>query len=87
MKDIAGNDYTTSFNRQVNLQVQIGIFKQYYIGSEKRNAFEMLKNGTLSIGFIGLWDAVGTLVGQEIDSVDIMKQYERDAFADRKSVV
>ena len=36
MKDIAGNDYTTSFNRQVNLQVQIGIFKQYYIGSEKK---------------------------------------------------
>lgn len=36
MKDIAGNDSATSFNRQVNLQVQIRFFKQYYIGSEKK---------------------------------------------------
>ena len=32
--------------------------KNYYLDSEKHNAFEMLKNGTLSIGFIG-WKGNG----------------------------
>lgn len=49
--------------------------KGYYQGNEKNDAREMLKNGTLSIGFIGLWDAIGTLMGCEIDSVEIMDRY------------
>ena len=47
--------------------------KGYYAGSEKAKAYEMLKNGTLSIGFIGLWDAVSVLVNESIDSVSGMK--------------
>lgn len=51
--------------------------KGYYVESEKTEAYEMLKNGTLSIGFIGLWDAVSVLVKEEICSVDTMrKNYE-----------
>ena len=48
--------------------------KGYYAGSEKAEAYEMLKNGTLSIGFIGLWDAVSVLVNKGIDSVEVMKK-------------
>lgn len=54
--------------------------KGYYLGSEKSNAYEMLKNGTLSIGFIGLWDAIGVLNGCEIDTVDKMNQYFKEAY-------
>lgn len=54
--------------------------KGYYLGAEKKDTYEMLKNGTLSIGFIGLWDAVGTLMDCEIDSVDRMKQYFDTAY-------
>lgn len=32
-----------------------------YLGFDEKNNADMLKNGTLSIGFIGLWDAVMTL--------------------------
>lgn len=55
--------------------------KRYYQGAEKDDAYEMLKNGTLAIGFIGLWDAIGTLMGCEIDSADIMNQYFDTAYA------
>lgn len=53
--------------------------KKYYLDSEKCNAFEMLKNGTLSVGFIGLWDAIGTIAGEEMDSIDRMNQYYKTA--------
>lgn len=54
--------------------------QKYYLGAKEKNAFEMLKNGTLSIGFIGLWDAVGTLMGQEITSSDIINRNYKEAY-------
>lgn len=48
--------------------------KGYYAGSEMRKAYEMFKNGTLSIGFIGLWDAISVLENKKIDSTDYMKR-------------
>jgi ribonucleoside-triphosphate reductase len=48
--------------------------KGYYVGSEMRKAYEMFKNGTLSIGFIGLWDAISVLENQKINSIDDMKR-------------
>lgn len=49
--------------------------KNYYLGADKRNAKIMLKNGTLSIGFIGLWDAVATLYDIKINSEEILNKY------------
>lgn len=48
--------------------------KGYYAGSERSAAYEMFKNGTLSIGFIGLWDAISVLVNESIDSIYVMKK-------------
>jgi len=53
--------------------------KRYYMGSESNNAYEMLKNGTLSIGFIGLWDAMSVLKGCAVDSVAVMNEYLTEA--------
>lgn len=36
-----------------------------YIGAELNDSEEMLKNGTLSIGFIGLWDSLSVLYDVE----------------------
>lgn len=63
-----------------------GIFEEYYgkgyyLGAESRDAREMLKNGTLSIGFIGLWDAMAVLKGCTIDSASVMKEYYAQAIA------
>lgn len=55
--------------------------KGYYLGAENCDARQMLKNGTLSIGFIGLWDAIAILKGCIIDSVSIMKEYYGEAIA------
>lgn len=55
--------------------------KGYYLGAESCNAREMLKNGTLSIGFIGLWDAMVVLKGRTMDSAFIMKEYYAEAIA------
>lgn len=63
-----------------------GIFEEYYgkgyyLGAESCDAREMLKNGTLSIGFIGLWDAMAVLKGRTIDSASIIKEYYEEAIA------
>ena len=51
--------------------------RNFYIESEKADAYEMFKNGTLSIGFIGLWDAISVLLNDSMDSIDsIKKNYE-----------
>lgn len=63
-----------------------GIFEEYYgkgyyLGAESCDARKMLKNGTLSIGFIGLWDAMAVLKSRTIDSASIMKEYYAEAIA------
>lgn len=49
-----------------------------YKDSEK-STFEMLRNGTLSIGFIGLWDALSVLYNSEFSSIDDMVPYRSKA--------
>ena len=50
-----------------------------YKDSEKNDNYEMLKNGTLSIGFIGLWDALSVLHDTEWKSTDDMQAYKEEA--------
>lgn len=54
--------------------------KRYYLDSERHNAEAMLKNGTLSIGFIGLWDAVSVLYGFHLNCEKKMKKYANEAY-------
>lgn len=52
----------------------------YYTGSEKRDAYEMLKNGTLAIGFIGVWDSLAVLHNKNWSTAKEMKPYADEAF-------
>lgn len=49
-----------------------------YTGHEK-SALEMLKNGTLSIGFIGLWDALSVLHDIDFLNIEDMTPYKKEA--------
>lgn len=51
----------------------------YYMGSEQHNNAVMLKNGSLSIGFIGLWDAIQVLHGVAFTSVNDLHEYFEEA--------
>lgn len=46
-----------------------------YMNSEAENASDMFRNGTLSIGFIGLWDAVSILYDVKLSSYDDYSEY------------
>lgn len=50
-----------------------------YKDSDKDN-LEMLRNGTLSIGFIGLWDAISVLHSCSFESINDMQKYELEAY-------
>lgn len=54
--------------------------KKYYLDSEQKDARKMLKNGTLSIGFIGLWDAIETIYNIQLSCVEDMKKYYTVAY-------
>lgn len=54
--------------------------KAYYCGAEIQDVYEMLKNGTLSSGFIGLWDAISVMKRCSIDSLDKLHNYYNDAY-------
>lgn len=51
----------------------------YYLNADKHDNEAMLKNGTLSIGFIGLWDALQILHGETFTSVDSLRTYQDEA--------
>ena len=54
--------------------------KQLYLGSESGgDTREILKNGTLAIGFIGLWDALSVLFGKEWTDLEAMRPYRESA--------
>lgn len=53
--------------------------KGYYCDSGKCDAYHMLHNGTLSIGFIGLWDAVATLHQTSFSTAEEMLPYQNEA--------
>lgn len=50
-----------------------------YLGAEKKKTEEMLKNGTFSIGFIGLWDALKMLHGVENWTPQSLRDYSPEA--------
>lgn len=50
-----------------------------YKDSERNDNFEMLKNGTLSIGFIGVWDALSVIHNIEWKNTDEMQAYLSEA--------
>lgn len=54
--------------------------RQLYKDSEYRDAERSFRNGTLSIGFIGLWDAMSVIYGREWDQITDMEEYLDDAF-------
>ena len=53
----------------------------YYMGAEQHDNEAMLKNGSLSIGFIGLWDAIQLLHGETFTSVDDLRAYHKEALS------
>jgi ribonucleoside-triphosphate reductase len=54
--------------------------KNIYLDSEEDDNKKILRNGTLSIGFIGLWDAMAVLLGRKISKDDILGQYHRRGY-------
>lgn len=53
--------------------------KGLYQGAENGSAEAMLRNGTLAVGFIGLWDALSVLHKQEWDSIDALRPFYEEA--------
>ncbi len=51
--------------------IRMGVYKD----SNSSNAELMLRNGTLSIGFIGLWDSIAVIYGQQWNDIERMKKY------------
>lgn len=54
--------------------------KHIYRDSEKNDNYAMLGNGTLSIGFIGLWDAISVLHGKNWNTIEDMCAYKDEAY-------
>lgn len=52
-----------------------------YLDQDKADVHDMLKNGTLSIGFIGLWDALSVLHEKKWNSVEDMLPFKDEAFS------
>lgn len=53
--------------------------KKLYLDYENNNK-RMLRNGTLSIGFIGLWDAVEILFNNKVDKNYILNDFAESAY-------
>lgn len=53
----------------------------YYMGAEQHDNEAMLRNGSLSIGFIGLWDALQVLHGQTFTSLEALKTHYGEALS------
>ena len=51
-----------------------------YKDIESKNAELIFRNGTLSIGFIGLWDALSVVFSKEWNDIEEMGEYLEDAF-------
>lgn len=52
-----------------------------YLDQDKADVHDMLRNGTLSIGFIGLWDALSVLHEKKWNSVEDMLPFKDEAFS------
>lgn len=49
------------------------IENKLYLNTEKRNLYDIFKNGTLSIGFIGLWEALEIILNRKAKSKEFIK--------------
>lgn len=54
--------------------------RQLYKDSEYKDANLAFRNGTLSIGFIGLWDAMSVIYGKKWNQISDMEKYLEEAF-------
>ncbi len=52
-----------------------------YKDQDKDDVHEMLRNGTLSIGFIGLWDALSVLHGKKWEAISDMLPFKEEALS------
>lgn len=55
--------------------------KEYYLDAEQQEAVSMLQNGTLAIGFIGLWDAFAVMYNKTADSCGFLEEHYTEAFS------
>lgn len=55
--------------------------KEYYLNSKQHKTAPMLQNGTLAIGFIGLWDAFAVMYHKAIDSATFLDEHYEEALA------
>lgn len=65
---IASADFSEVYKRKI------------YKDSEYSDADLAFRNGTLSIGFIGLWDALSVIYGKKWNEISDMEKYLDDAF-------
>ena len=57
------------------------IHEGFALGAETGSTEKVLKNGTLSIGFIGLWDAMRVLTGEPIDTEEALRVHFDEALS------
>lgn len=60
-----------------NIDTSFWFEKGLYKDCEKKDYVNMFRNGTLSIGFIGLWDALSIITGVKWNNCSIMKGHYR----------
>ena len=51
-----------------------------YLNSNSESGFDTLKNGTLAIGFIGLWDAMAVLFKKDFTESDNLRKYYHQSY-------
>lgn len=79
------NDAKKSLIYRYNVMLENADFSEVYRmniykDSESKNARLIFRNGTLSIGFIGLWDALSVVYRKEWNSIEDMEGYLEEAF-------
>lgn len=79
------NDAKESLLYRYNVMLENADFTEVYRmniykDSESKNAGLTFRNGTLSIGFIGLWDALSVVYRKEWNSIEEMEGYLEEAF-------
>lgn len=63
-----------------NVDTSFWFDRGLYKDSEKNDSVYMFRNGTLSIGFIGLWDALSIITSVKWNNSSIMREYYGEAY-------
>ena len=79
------NDAKESLTYRYNVLLKNADFSEVYRLNiykdvESKDANLIFRNGTLSIGFIGLWDALSVVHSKEWNSIEEMEEYLEEAF-------